>query len=125
MAHFMQGSAMPGAVAHNSSHQANFKTYRLKQGQELRLIVDPNNKVRVWVISGDCEIFGSELKVAQVTSRKHRAHHHSQNRTPNDYDIGDSYVFCDCSIAIFSSGKQGANLLVQGTPSHDYISDQV
>ena len=108
--------------------QIPFRLYQVKLGQELRMIVDPNSKVRVWLIQGDVDVFGTELKRASRKDRRHHRHHHRSisTATPNDYDIKDSYTFCDCSIAFFGTSKtEHAQLLVQGTPTHCYVSDQV
>ncbi|KAG0224804.1 Cleavage polyadenylation factor subunit clp1 [Actinomortierella wolfii] len=82
----------------NNSPQQDSKEWVVEAENELRLEIDFNTKVKIRLLSGTGEIFGTEL------------------------GVGIDYEFSGRKIAIFT--WHGCKLLVQGTCSVEYLAEE-
>ena len=117
-------------INHDEEHI--YETIKLQQDEEYRIYLKKNEWVRLWMVHGSAEIFGTELREAKRNERygqsyahrrQHSKKHHKSNKmsideitsNPNDkeemYHLRDSYLFSAANVSIYT--YQGATLYIK------------
>ena len=110
-----------------NNDEKDYEIITLKKEEELRILVNENDHIRIWLKSGVAEIFGTELKVA--TSKGQSSKHSSRHRRGKDtnnidlYELKNSYLFRNCSIPIFT--WHGCTLVLKGKYTTKYKDREV
>ena len=130
----------------NRDKQFVYETIKLQVDEEYRIYLKPHEWIRIWMVHGSAEVFGTELREAkrnekygqtypQYHSRHKRSKHKKQSideikSNPNDkeemYLLRDSYLFSNTNISIYS--YQGATLYIKfpkGQCEHKFKTSDV
>ena len=111
----------------NHDQQYIYETIKLQPDEEYRIYLKPAEWIRIWMVHGSAEIFGTELREAkrnakygaQYSHSRHKSKmHHKRNKhkskmnideinsNPTDqeemYNISHSYLFSNTNISIYT-----------------------
>ena len=129
-----------------------YETVKLQPDEEYRIYLKDGEWIRIWMVHGSAEIFGTELREAKRNEKfnqqySHNSHHHSRhkrnkhhknkmqsideiNSNPNDkeemYHLRDSYLFSNTNISIYT--YQGCTLYIKylkGQCEHKFKTSDV
>eukprot|EP01084_Bolivina_argentea_P010818 20180_1 len=111
----------------NHDEQYLYETIKLQPDEEYRIYLKPKEWIRIWMVHGSSEIFGTELREAKRNEKFNRPYSHRQhsskrkkyhksskmkmtideiNSNPTEkeemYYLRDSYLFSNTNVSIFT-----------------------
>ena len=131
----------------NRGQQFVYETIKLHAEEEYRIYLKANEWIRIWMVQGSAEIFGTELREAKRNEKygqqypQYHKHKFKRNRNkkqsideinsnPSDkeemYLLRDSYLFSNTNISIYT--YFGCTLYVkfpQGQCEHKFKTTDV
>ena len=118
-----------------------YETIKLAPDEEYRIYLKPNEWVRVWMVQGSAEVFGTELREARRNAKYGRRRNansfqprHKKKSQPEElvfakeemYNLRDSYFFSNTNLSVYTF--QGCSLCIKylhGQCEHKFSTREV
>ncbi len=110
----------PGPLGQSDEPLA-YKEVHLHKNCEFRFGVGEDQTLRLWLVGGSAEIFGTELILVETSSRKHKR----KEKPKYNLTLKNCYEFTNAHVAVYTNEDNGCILAYNGELLYHYSSNQV